>query len=154
MPVIVIGADTAPGAAILDTLYAPDREVRAFVTDPGVASKLKALGVKVALGDVSDDSHIEGAALNCFSAVLVAEAARDGRERSFADTEPDVLQGWARAVGSAGIRRVIWVYEGEPPPVKAPEVAIVSPEDEELGARVAALDDALVIEPNGSDDPI
>ncbi len=146
MPVIVIGADTAPGAAIVDTLAAPSREIRAFVSDPEAAAFLRERGVKVALGDVSDDSHVEAAALNCFTAVLVAEAARDERERSFADNEFDVLRGWARAVTAAAVRRVIWVYESDPPPVDIPEVARVVPGDEDLALKVFALDDALVID--------
>lgn len=146
MPVIVIGADTVAGSAIIEALASPGREVRAFVSDPGSAAALKERGIKVALGDVSDDSHVEGAALHCFSAVLVGEAARDGRERSFAETELDVLRGWARAVSAAAVRRVIWVYDGDPPPVDAPEVATVSPEAEDVGARVSALDDARVID--------
>ena len=154
MPVIVVGADTEQGSAILQALSSPNREVRAFVSDPDSAAALRERGVKVALGDVSDDSHVEGASLNCFCAVLVAQAAVDDRERSFADSELEVLRGWAEAVGRSKVHRVIWVYEGDPPPVEVPEVARVSPEDEELGARVAALDDARAIAPTGSDDPI
>jgi nucleoside-diphosphate-sugar epimerase len=146
MPVIVIGADTPAGSAIIEALAAPGREVRAFVSDPDVAAALKEQGIKVALGDVSDDSHVEAASLHCFSAVLVSEAARDGRERSFAATELDVLRGWARAVSAAAVRRVIWVHEGDPPRVDAPEMATVSPEAEDVGGRVAALDDARVID--------
>lgn len=146
MPVIVIGADTAPGVAIIEKLIAPGREVRAFVSDPGAAAGLRGQGVKVALGDVSDDSHVEVAALNCFSAVLVAEAARDHRERSFAASETDILKGWARATAAAAVRRVIWVYDGIPPPTDTPEVALVSPSEEDLGSKVFALDDAIVID--------
>lgn len=145
MPVIVIGADTGPGLAIIGALVQPRREVRAFVSDPEIVTELKGRGVKVALGDVSDDSHIESAALHCFSAVLVAEAAHDDRERSFAKTEIEVLEAWRRAVGNAQVHRVIWVYEGEPPPVEVPEVAKVSPSDPDLARRVAELDDARVI---------
>jgi putative NADH-flavin reductase len=145
MPVIVIGADTEAGLAIIDELAQPGREVRAFVSDPQIVSNLKGRGVKVALGDVSDDSHIENAALHCFTAVLVTEAARDDRERSFAATESDVLEAWGRAVANVGIHRVIWVYDGNPPPVDVPEVAKVSPSDPDLARRVAELDDARVI---------
>ncbi len=146
MPVIVIGADTDAGLAISKELAHPGREVRAFVSDPEVAGDLKRRGVKVALGDVSDDSHIEAAALHCFTAVLVAEAACDDRERSFAKNEADVLDAWARAVGSAQVNRVIWVYDGTPPAVGVSEVATVSPSDPDLAHRVAELDDARVID--------
>jgi putative NADH-flavin reductase len=146
MPVIVIGADTEAGLAISRELAHPGREVRAFVSDPAVAGDLRGRGVKVALGDVSDDSHIEAAALHCFTAVLVAEAARDDRERSFARSEADVLDAWARAVSNAQVSRVIWVYEGDPPPVEVSEVATVSPTHANLAHRVAELDDARVLD--------
>lgn len=145
MPVIVVGADTLPGGEIIDRLVKPDREVRAFVTDPVAAARLKEQGVKVALGDVSDESHVEGAALRCFTAVLVTEAAEDERERSFADTPDDVVTGWARAVTRSKVKRVIWVTGKTPPSVEADEVAIVEPDDPEVALRVARLDDAQEI---------
>jgi putative NADH-flavin reductase len=142
MPVIVIGADTATGLAIIDELTEPGREVRAFVSDPEIVADLKRRGIKVALGDVSDESHVEAAALHCFTAVLIGEAAGDGRERSFAKTEIEVLGAWSRAVAHAEITRVIWVYDGDPPAVAVPEVATVSPADTDLARRVSNLDDA------------
>ena len=144
MPVIVVGADTFSGRAIIDSLYDPDREIRAFVSDVDVAQELKASGIKVALGDVSDDSHVEAAATACFSAVLIAEAASDDRERAFA-TEPDgVLDGWARAVAASKVTRVIWVGL-EPPEAEVAETAVVDPDDPELAEKVTALDDAASI---------
>jgi len=145
MPVIVVGADTEPGMAIIDALVDPGREVRAFVTDPEVVLDLKRQGVKVALGDVSDDSHVEAAALHCFTAVLVAEAARDERERSFAKSEVEVLEAWGRAVVSAGVHRVIWVHHETPPTINVAEVASVAPDSPDLASRVARLDDARAI---------
>jgi putative NADH-flavin reductase len=145
MPVIVIGADTGPGLAIIQELDSPGREIRAFVSDPEIASDLKRRGVKVALGDVSDDSHVEAAALHCFTAVLVAEAARDNRERSFANSEREVLEGWGRAVSNSQVSRVIWVYDDDAPTIAVPEVATVSPTHPDLAGRVVELDDARAI---------
>ena len=54
MPVIVVGADTEVGRAAVDALLPDAAEVRAFVTDPKAIDPLKALGVKVAVGDVID----------------------------------------------------------------------------------------------------
>lgn len=142
MPMIVVGADTVAGESILAEVRQTEREVRVFVTDELRAQRLKGLGYKVATGDVSDESHVEGAALRCFSAVLIAEAATDARERSFADTPGQVLDGWARAVANSGVQRVIWVIDGETPEVEVPEVAKVSPDDPALPSKVLALDDA------------
>ena len=120
MPVIVIGADTAVGEAAVRMIAPAAAEVRAFISDEERASTLKAQGVKVAIGDVSDFSHIEAAALNCFCAVLVAEAAIDGRERSFAADGPGVWAGWATAIRNAGLHRAIWV-SGQGPGIRFPE---------------------------------
>lgn len=140
---MVVGADTERGRRITQRFLEPEREVRAFVTDPGVADDLKAGGAKVAIGDVSDDSHLAGACLNCFSVVLVADAAIDERTRSFAAAPDKVLEAWARAVDSADVRRVIWVLSGgSAPSVSIEEVAVVDPEDPDLVEAVFRLDDA------------
>jgi hypothetical protein len=77
--------------------------------------------------------------------VLVTEAARDERERAFAESENQVLEGWAAAVTAAGVTRVIWVHDGEPPQVRTREVRIVSPGHPDLVAEVVALDDARLL---------
>jgi nucleoside-diphosphate-sugar epimerase len=142
---IVVGADTQVGSTILEKLDATRREVRVFVTDEPRGLALKEEGFKVAIGDVSDDSHVEGAALRCFSAVLIEEAASDGRERAFADTPDGVLRGWANAVSNSKVSRVIWVMAGRPPETSSDEVAIVDPDDPDLGAKVFELDNARSI---------
>ena len=142
MPLIVVGADTPSGRAILEPHDPRQREIRVFVTDETVGRRLKDRGFKVALGDVSDASHVEAASTRCFSAVLIAEAASDSRERSFAVDVDQVLKGWAGAVASSGVRRVIWVTTGDPPGALVDEVAIVSPDDPGLAEKVARLDDA------------
>lgn len=145
MPVIVVGADTDAGRAILEGLYDPHREVRAFVSDGSVGAALKEQGFKVALGDISDESHVAAASTRCFSAVLITEAASDGRERSFAGTPGEVLEGWADAVASSDVTRVIWVSTEDPPATGVKEVALVDPDDPDLVAKVVDLDDAQPI---------
>lgn len=146
MPVIVIGADTPSGTAIVEGLIEPGREIRAFVTDVDSARALKALGVKVAVGDVSDETHIEGAAMRCFSAVLIGEAATDARERSFAPDPESVHRAWSRGITESGVRRAIWVIDGEPPSSKVGEVAVVSPGEADLVQRVVAIDDVRTLD--------
>jgi len=147
MPVIVVGGDTATGRAILEGMVEPGREVRAFVSDESQGTELKSLGIKVAVGDVSDDSHVEGASMRCFTAVLIGEAARDGRERSFASTESQVLQGWASAVSASGVSRVIWVHDGDPPTPRTQETAVVNPDDPDVVQKVIDLDEAQIMNP-------
>ena len=142
MPLIVVGADTRAGEAILEHLRPREREIRAFVTDEARGLQLKQLGFKVATGDVSDESHVEAACLRCFSAVLIAEAAVDDRERSFADSPDAVLQGWARAVSNSQVRRVIWVKERDHPRTEVDEVVSVDPDDAHFAEMVVDLDEA------------
>jgi nucleoside-diphosphate-sugar epimerase len=143
MPVIVVGADSPLGAAIAHTLRSRG-ERRAFVGDSAVAPRLRADGFKVAVGDISDASHVEWASQGCFTAVLVCQAACDGRETAFADGPEAVIDGWLRAVGDAGIPRVILVGRS---PANHPDVewAVVDPSGRtpsEVAAEVARLDEA------------
>ncbi len=150
MPVIVIGADTGPGAAAIDALLPRPGEVRAFVTDPVSAAELKERGVKVALGDVSDGSHVGGAALGAFSAVLIPDCALDDRERSFAEDPAALVEAWAEAIIEAGVQRVIWLEHPSipdpgaafPSPIEFTAVATTDRPVEEVAADVTRLDDA------------
>ncbi len=112
MPVIVIGADTRLGEVAVGALLGRDGEVRAFVSDADVAEGLRARGVKVAIGDVSDGSHVGGAARRCFCAVVIPTAAVDARERSFATTPEEIVAGWASGLRDAGVTRVLWLEDG------------------------------------------
>jgi putative NADH-flavin reductase len=142
MPLIVVGADTSWGEAILERLSPREREVRLFVSDPARGSQLRESGFKVATGDVSDESHVEAASTRCFSAVLIVAAAHDERERSFADTPEAVIRGWANAMASSEVTRVIWVTGDDPPETAVAEVAAVDPSDANFVDRVIAMDDA------------
>lgn len=146
MPVLVIGADHPLGETIAAHLVAPEREVRAFVSSVEVVPRLRQMGVKVAVGDLSDEGHIEAACANCFTAVMVEPALSDGRELAFATAER-AAQGWAAAASEARITRVIWV--GDNPPLFAtPQSAVVSLNGRtsaEVADEVAYLDDVAVL---------
>lgn len=145
MPVIVIGADTSTGGRILGGFDQWNGEVRVFVSDADRGADLKEDGFKVALGDVTDESHVEAAATSCFTAVLIAEAATDDRERSFASDISAVLEGWARAVANSEVTRSIWVTDVNPPETRTREVATIAPSDPDLVRKVVELDDAQTI---------
>ena len=144
MPVIVVGADAGSGIEIVDGLRTPGRDLRAFVSDPEIGARLKTSGVKVALGDVSDDSHVEAAAIGCYTAVLMAEAAFDDRERSFADSRQEVLEGWARAMETSQVSRLIWISTDEPPGSSI-DSALLDPGDPNVVSKAIALDEAQTI---------
>lgn len=140
MPVIVVGADTPEGQAVIDRLVRREGEVRAFVTDPSVAGALREAGVKVAVGDVTDFGHVEAAMMGCFAAVLLTGATTDGRERSFARTHVEVIDGWREALSGSGVHRAIWVTDDEVAAV-TPEHTVVEP-GSDLPARIGELDEA------------
>lgn len=147
MPAIVIGADTEIGLAIIAALAAPDRDVRAFVSDPTAGVALKQMGAKVATGDVSDSSHLAAACHGCFTAVLCGDAAEDDRVRDFADDRDEVTRAWAQAIAAAGVQRAIWVSAFEPPPQSTKEFAHVLPSGPfaNLAKTVQELDTAGTI---------
>jgi len=142
MPVIVVGADTATGRRIVNSLLTRGGEVRAFVSDAAVVRDLKRRGVKVAIGDVSDGSHIGGAALNAFTAVLVAEATDDGRERSFAADPSQVVANWAEGLEDAGVTRAIWLGDQVPAEIAAAVTESVAvPDGPNAADTICELDD-------------
>ncbi|MEA2057425.1 MAG: NAD(P)H-binding protein [Actinomycetota bacterium] len=145
MPVIVIGADTDPGREVVATLAGRAGEVRAFVTDRQAAPDLRRLGAKVAIGDISDGSHVGAAAIGCYTAVVIASAAEDERERSFATSTAEVHAAWAEALEDARISRVIWVGAEEPPQAIAAattDLTTVDPTRDTFAVEVRMLDDA------------
>lgn len=147
---MVVGADHPLGEAIARKLAAPDREVRAFISSVNSHGPLRSLGIKVAIGDLSDESHVEAAATSCFTVVFVEPALGDGRDLAFAAPEGAAL-GWAKAATGAKVKRVIWVGAG-PPPVKGPEMAAVAIDNrtpEEIAEEVAFLDDLAQL-PSGN----
>lgn len=150
MPVLVVGADTAVGRAAVAALAPAASQVRAFVTDPDATDELRDLGATVAVGDVSDASHLAGAALGAFSAILIAEAASDDRVRSFAGDEVEVYDAWVEAVRDGGVRRVIWIGHDKAPALDDldVELAVVDPQAgvAETVSAILALDDAAELE--------
>ena len=151
MPVIVIGADTPIGASVLDALLPRDGEVRAFVSDVETGLALKERSAKVAIGDISDGSHVGGAALNTFCAVVVAEAAIDERERSFAPDPAAVVAAWAEGLTDAAVARIVVVDHPDVPVAGlegiADQYAVVDGRQspDEVAAEVARLEGAASI---------
>lgn len=148
MPVIVIGADTPTGQAVVERLAGRSGEVRAVVEDPQVAGRLKELGIKVATGDISDDSLVGLAAHEAYTAVLVFEAISDGRDLAFAPDPETMVRRWLAALRTAGVRRVIAVGGGPTLGNEEMEQAVVPAglRPEEAAQRVVELDEAARLE--------
>lgn len=131
----------------MQTLSSRDGEVRAFVSDGDTGIRLKNLRVKVAMGDVSDASHVGAAAIGCFSIVAISEAAVDSRERAFASSAQEVVEAWSQAIAHASPQRVIWVQHPDTPAplLQSPEVLVVAADGMnlvDLAERVALAEDA------------
>ena len=145
MPVIIVGADTPIGIEIVAKLAENAGEVRTFITDPAFTDAFRSQNCKVAIGDVSDGSHIEIAGFEAFTAVLIAEAALDSRDRSFSTNPESTAAAWIKAVTDARIQRMIWIGTtplGEPPGVgRIPEVAFLKQSDEDTAVEVARLNE-------------
>ena len=146
MPVIVVGADTPLGGAIVGALAERGGEIRAFVGDGESAKTLRALGVKVAVGDMSDGSHLTAASHQAFTAVCVEAALHDGRPFAFAADADGVVDTWRTAIRDAGVRRAIWVGTRSPAPLLgcAPDVAAVQTQgrpEPDIAREVADLND-------------
>ena len=152
MPVIVIGADSSLGEAIVPALAPASGEIRLFVSDPEVGARMRGIG-KVAVGDVSDGTHVGGAAIGAFCAILVAEVAQDARERSFAASPEKLFAQWADGLRDAGVSRIIFVgteadlVVAGPLRTAAPEFVAVTTDRplRDVAARVSSLEQAQKI---------
>lgn len=138
MPVIIVGADTDVGLAIVTAALRESGEVRAFVTDGAIAEQLRRRRVKVAVG--ADGSHLASAATNAHTAVLVFEASGgsgDGIDRN-------VVSEWVAAVVAARVKRIIGV--GDIPDALAglaaenAVVAVAGRSSTEIADEVVGLD--------------
>lgn len=108
MPVLVTGAESAVGRAVVRRLAAGGGEVRVFldlerasVADP---VPFKALGCKVAQGALDDEGHVESALQRVHTVMHLASSPLDDPARML-DAAATVLSG---AIG-AGCRRVVWL---------------------------------------------
>jgi uncharacterized protein YbjT (DUF2867 family) len=146
VPILVVGADHPLGAAIVKRLLDPEREVRAFVSDAEIGAELKTLGAKVAVGDLSDESHLAAAATRCFDVAYVSDSLKDGRELAFLSPSETAVA-WARAAAASGVTRVIWIG-ADPPSIDVPEVATVDVTElsiPEIVEEVLRLDDLATL---------
>lgn len=86
--------------------------------------------------------------MRAFCAVVIAGAASDDRERSFADSPLEVYQQWRDGLVDSGIKRVLWVDENPPPAFiadTAPEtvhVDVSAKSPQQVAEEVARLEDA------------
>lgn len=135
MPVVVTGADLPLGCALVLALAeAGVPDLRAVVRDPRAAAPLRAAGVRVAAGDLSDPLRL-GAVLEDAYTVVHLDVGPDGTG--------DPRETWAwllEAAEDTGLRRVVTVL---PPDTAVPdggpyEVVVVPGAITRPGAKVPA----------------
>ena len=100
MPVIVIGADTELGHAVVAALEPASGEIRVLASDADQVRRYRGVA-KVAVGDLSDGTHVGGAAIGAFCAIVVATSAHDDRERHFAPDPEALFAQWADGLADA-----------------------------------------------------
>jgi len=110
IPVLVIGADTDLGRALVPALRSDAAELRVFCSDPAAAEPYRGFA-KIAVGDISDGTHVGGAATGAYCAVVIAAAAHDARERAFATDTESLFGQWAGGLAEAEVHRIIVVGE-------------------------------------------
>jgi uncharacterized protein YbjT (DUF2867 family) len=110
MPVLVTGAESWLGAAVIEQLRATGGELRAYldatVATDDDAARLRAEGCKVALGELDDEGHLEAA---CEQVHTVAHCWTGPLHDP--DEQVEVAATLGSALLGAGVRRLIWVGE-------------------------------------------
>ena len=96
--ILVTGATSAVGKAIIEELLAMKVPVRAFVRKTANAEKLQAQGAEAFLGDMTQQASVEQALQGIESVYLIAPVAEH-----LLETE----ELWAREAKKAGVRHLV-----------------------------------------------
>lgn len=108
MPVVVTGADQPLGRAVAFELAASGAEVRATVRDPGAVGALRAAGLRVSVGDLSDPLRL-GAVLEGAHTVLHLDRGADG-----AGSPGDTWEWLLEAAEGTDLQRIVTVLPHPP----------------------------------------
>jgi uncharacterized protein YbjT (DUF2867 family) len=104
--IFVTGATGFVGSRIVHALRAQGREVRALVRDPGRAGHLRALGVEVAAGDITDPASLRAAVAGCthvIHLVAIIQGSADDFQRVMTQGTKDLVA----ASQAAGVERFV-----------------------------------------------
>jgi uncharacterized protein YbjT (DUF2867 family) len=104
--ILVTGGTGFVGSRIVHTLRAEGREVRALVRRPERGAHLRALGVELATGDVTDAASVAAAADGC-THVIHLVAILNGKPRDFERVMTRGTQNVLAAAKGAGIDRFV-----------------------------------------------
>jgi uncharacterized protein YbjT (DUF2867 family) len=116
MPVVVTGADTPVGRALIPMLLEGGSEVRAVVQDAGGAEPLRALGAKVAVVAASDDDTLRAILDDAHTVCLLSADLFLPSGETYEETIVESTRAVLRAARKAKVRRVLLVsYPGASP---------------------------------------
>jgi uncharacterized protein YbjT (DUF2867 family) len=109
MTVGVIGGSGLIGRATLRRLVERDPDVRALVRGPAAADAVRALGVKVAVGDVEDSASVDAVVGGAFTVVHVAGSVNEPTEAEYRRANVESVERVVSAAANSGVRRVVLV---------------------------------------------
>ena len=143
MPVVVTGASTAVGRAFIARLTSAGAEVRAHLSGRTDAESLRALGAKVAVGDLADVGALRTVMADAHTVCHLAGGMR--LEDVGADDDSDEqTTGWAlEAAREAGVRRFLFLsYPGADPGAR--NVLLRAKGRAEEAVRASGLQDVIL----------
>lgn len=106
MTILVTGATGFVGQRIVHALRAQGREVRALVRRPERATHLRALGVELAAGDITDPASLQAAVAGCTHVVHLV-AILQGSAADFQRVMTQGTKDLVAAATEAGVERFI-----------------------------------------------
>jgi uncharacterized protein YbjT (DUF2867 family) len=109
MTVAVIGGSGLIGRATLRRLVGRDPEVRALVRNPAAADSLRALGVKVAVGDVEDAAPLDAVVGGAYTVIHVAGSVNEPTEAEYRRANVDSVERVVSAAEHSRAKRVVLV---------------------------------------------
>ncbi len=106
MTILVTGASGFVGARIVHALRAQGRDVRALVRRPEQAAHLRALGIELATGDITDPASLRAAVAGCshvIHLVAIIQGSSDDFQRVMTQGTNDLVA----AAQEAGVERFV-----------------------------------------------
>ena len=121
MTVVVTGASGFIGPAVVSAFARRFPQVRAYVRRREAAEPLRALGAKVAVGDIDDLDTLEVVMRGAFTVCHLAGGVNLPDERAYEETNLESVRSALEAATRAGVKRFLFLsYPGASPDASNP----------------------------------